>query len=95
MLVAQGWEAGGHRGVFDPAADDDQLGTMALTRLLVTQTGLPVIAAGGSWTAPVSVRRSHSGPSQRNSAQHSLHARRAAPTSPTVCDVRPRWPEPR
>ena len=47
MVVAQGWEAGGHRGVFDPAARDDQLGTMALARLLVTQSPLPVIAAGG------------------------------------------------
>jgi nitronate monooxygenase len=33
--------------VFDPAAPDDQLGTMALTRLLVARSGLPVIAAGG------------------------------------------------
>lgn len=47
MVVAQGWEAGGHRGVFDPAAPDDQLGTMALTRLVVEQSALPVIAAGG------------------------------------------------
>ena len=47
MVVAQGWEAGGHRGVFDPAAQDDRLGTMALVRLLVTQSALPVIAAGG------------------------------------------------
>ena len=46
-VVAQGWEAGGHRGVFDPAAADDRLGTMALTRLLVQRGGLPVIAAGG------------------------------------------------
>lgn len=47
LVVAQGWEAGGHRGVFDTAASDDQLGTLALTRLLVLQTSLPVIAAGG------------------------------------------------
>ncbi len=48
MVVAQGWEAGGHRGVFDPAAaQDDRLGTLALVRLLVTQSALPVIAAGG------------------------------------------------
>lgn len=47
MIVAQGWEAGGHRGVFDPEAPDDQLGSLALTRLLVAQTALPVIAAGG------------------------------------------------
>ncbi|MCP5386766.1 MAG: nitronate monooxygenase [Novosphingobium sp.] len=46
-VVAQGWEAGGHRGVFDPAAPDGRLGTMALTRLLVQRCGLPVIAAGG------------------------------------------------
>lgn len=47
MVVAQGWEAGGHRGVFDPAAHDDSLGTLVLTRLLVAETRLPVIAAGG------------------------------------------------
>jgi len=46
-VVAQGWEAGGHRGVFDPAAPDPQLGTMALTRLLVRELSIPVIAAGG------------------------------------------------
>ncbi|TPE49738.1 NAD(P)H-dependent flavin oxidoreductase [Amaricoccus solimangrovi] len=46
-VVAQGWEAGGHRGVFDPDAPDDRLGTLALTRLLVARSGLPVIAAGG------------------------------------------------
>lgn len=46
-IVAQGVEAGGHRGMFDPDAPDDRLGTMALTRLLVLKSGLPVIAAGG------------------------------------------------
>ena len=46
-IVAQGIEAGGHRGVFDPAAPDDALGTLPLTRLLVQEAGLPVIAAGG------------------------------------------------
>jgi nitronate monooxygenase len=46
-LVAQGFEAGGHRGVFDENAPDDRLGTMALTRLLVARARLPVIAAGG------------------------------------------------
>jgi nitronate monooxygenase len=46
-VVAQGWEAGGHRGVFDPDAPDDRLGTMDLTRLLVERTAPPVIAAGG------------------------------------------------
>jgi nitronate monooxygenase len=46
-VVAQGYEAGGHRGVFDPDAEDDCLGTMVLTRLLVRQLDVPVIAAGG------------------------------------------------
>jgi nitronate monooxygenase len=46
-IVAQGFEAGGHRGTFDPAAHDDRTGTLALTRLLVRETKVPVIAAGG------------------------------------------------
>ena len=46
-VVAQGIEAGGHRGVFDPAAPDDALGVLALTRLLAREVGIPVIAAGG------------------------------------------------
>jgi len=46
-VVAQGHEAGGHRGVFDPAARDEQLGTVALVRLLVRNLDVPVIAAGG------------------------------------------------
>ena len=46
-VVAQGFEAGGHRGLFDPAAPDDRLGTMTLTRLLARHLDLPVIAAGG------------------------------------------------
>ncbi len=46
-IVAQGFEAGGHRGVFDPDAPDDQLSAAALVRVLVRQTRLPVIAAGG------------------------------------------------
>jgi nitronate monooxygenase len=46
-VVAQGYEAGGHRGAFDPDATDDCLGTVALTRLLVRELTVPVIAAGG------------------------------------------------
>lgn len=46
-VVAQGYEAGGHRGVFDPDADDDCLGTLALTRMLVAELACPVVAAGG------------------------------------------------
>jgi nitronate monooxygenase len=46
-VVAQGYEAGGHRGAFDPDAEDACLGTLALTRLLVRALDIPIIAAGG------------------------------------------------
>jgi nitronate monooxygenase len=46
-VIAQGYEAGGHRGVVDPEAPDDRLGTLALTRLLAERCRVPVIAAGG------------------------------------------------
>lgn len=46
-IIAQGIEAGGHRGVFDPTAVDEKLETIELTRLLVRETALPIIAAGG------------------------------------------------
>jgi nitronate monooxygenase len=45
-LVAQGYEAGGHRGVFDPQ-EDSEMGTFALVRLLSGACELPIIAAGG------------------------------------------------
>jgi nitronate monooxygenase len=47
VIIAQGYEAGGHRGTFHPEARDEKLGTLALTRLLVKHTNLPIIAAGG------------------------------------------------
>ena len=46
-VVAQGYEAGGHRGVFDTNAADDRVGTLALTRHLVREIDRPVVAAGG------------------------------------------------
>ena len=46
MVVAQGVEAGGHRGVFDPT-DDPRFATLPLTRLLTRELDIPVIAAGG------------------------------------------------
>lgn len=45
-LVAQGYEAGGHRGVFEPQTDS-QMGTLALVRVLARHCQLPIIAAGG------------------------------------------------
>lgn len=46
-IVAQGIEAGGHRGMFDVQADDDELTTQELVKLLVQHTHLPIIATGG------------------------------------------------
>ncbi len=46
-IVAQGWEAGGHRGIFDPDAADERLGTLALVRQVAAALPVPVIAAGG------------------------------------------------
>ena len=46
-IVAQGIEAGGHRGIVDLDAVDERLSTAGLLQLLVRQTALPVIAAGG------------------------------------------------
>lgn len=46
-VVAQGWEAGGHRGVFDPEGADDRLPALELTQTLVAALDIPVIAAGG------------------------------------------------
>jgi hypothetical protein len=49
-IVAQGYEAGGHPGIFDPCGPNSQLGVVAFTRLLVSKMPIPVVAAGGSWT---------------------------------------------
>jgi len=48
-LVAQGVEAGGHRGVFDGAVDTQEP-AIPLTRQLVQAFSLPVVAAGGLMT---------------------------------------------
>lgn len=47
MIVAQGIEAGGHRGMFDPAAVDEGLSASVLVRLIASRARVPVVAAGG------------------------------------------------
>jgi nitronate monooxygenase len=47
-IVAQGMEAGGHRGAFDPAyAFDRMVGLFSLLPAIVDRVGVPVIASGG------------------------------------------------
>ena len=47
MVVAQGYEAGGHRGIFAPQEPDAQLSTFTLVQLLRRRLTIPVVAAGG------------------------------------------------
>jgi len=46
-VIAQGLEAGGHRGMFLSANIATQVGTLALVPQVVEAIGIPVIAAGG------------------------------------------------
>lgn len=50
FIVAQGYEAGGHRGMFDPTTEDEMLGTVDLVEAIAKECDTPVIAAGGIMT---------------------------------------------
>ncbi|MDO5668011.1 MAG: nitronate monooxygenase [Alcaligenaceae bacterium] len=45
-IVAQGYEAGGHRGIFNPQ-QDEAIATLALLQLLKKECHTPIIATGG------------------------------------------------
>jgi nitronate monooxygenase len=47
FVIAQGGEAGGHRGTWQRDPSEALTGTIALTRMLVKAVKLPVVAAGG------------------------------------------------
>ncbi len=46
-IIAQGWEAGGHRGTFTLSHEDFGIGTLALVPQIVDAVDVPVIATGG------------------------------------------------
>ena len=46
-IVAQGAEAGGHRGTFLGSFEEAMVGTMALVPQVADAVGIPVVAAGG------------------------------------------------
>lgn len=47
FIIAQGAEAGGHRGIFDVDSADDALSTFDLLAALVGTIRIPLVAAGG------------------------------------------------
>lgn len=47
VIIAQGAEAGGHRGMFLSSSIATQIGTIALVPLVVDAVSVPVVAAGG------------------------------------------------
>ena len=90
-IVAQGHEAGGHRGVFDPDAEDNRLGAMALTRILAREIDLPSSSPAASWMGQVSRRRCASARRRPSSAPPSSGATKASLTRATVppCSATP------
>ncbi|WP_331375801.1 NAD(P)H-dependent flavin oxidoreductase [Sinorhizobium chiapasense] len=50
-ITLQGFEAGGHRGIFDPEAADREVGIRELLAQGIKRVGVPLIAAGGIMTA--------------------------------------------
>jgi nitronate monooxygenase len=67
-IIAQGAEAGGHRGMFIETAVATQIGTLALVHEIVNAVATPVIAAGGIVVGGASPQRLRSAPPVYSSA---------------------------
>ena len=78
FIIAQGGEAGGHRGTFLGSWEQAMTGTLALVRQIVRAVRVPVVAAAASWTARASPRCWPWEPRRPSSAPPSSCARRAA-----------------
>ncbi|MDP3620860.1 MAG: nitronate monooxygenase [Polynucleobacter sp.] len=50
FIVAQGIEAGGHRGCFHQDQEDDQLSALELTKVLASRCRIPIVTAGAIMT---------------------------------------------
>jgi len=76
LVIAQGNEAGGHRGTFagpvDAAAfEAGMIGTFALVPQIVDAVRVPVVASGPSWTGVASLLRWRSAPQAHSLAPRS------------------------
>lgn len=89
-VVAQGIEADGHRGMFDPDASDEALSTAVLVRLLVRRLSCSVVAAGGVMDGR-GIRAMLDLGWRPNWVQRSWHARNRQPVKPiAACCSAPR-----
>ena len=77
-VVAQGAEAGGHRGTFAGSFEDSMIPTGDLVQAVAAAVKVPVIAAGSIMDGRDLAAVWHSGRQLPNSAQRSCPARNAA-----------------
>jgi len=77
-VIAQGGEAGGHRGSYLRDPYQSLTGTLALVRLVVRAVRVPVVAAGGIMDGAGIAAALRSARKRHSSARRSFPARRAA-----------------